>query len=536
MRTVELHQTDLDLLEGLEAYCVYNGLDVLVDNEIATEHLYEKVQSDPHAKLIYDFETACLAPAFAMMKRGVLVDMNERATVISELEAEEAHCEEVLNKLARAVCDLPLNPRSPKQLKHFFYNEMCLDPIHVIIKGEKKESTNIEALEKLQDREWIASPFVDLIFAARKKRKLISILRSEVDTDGRMRFSFNVGATETGRWSSSANPFGSGTNAQNITQRIRRVFIADEGKILVYRDLSSAESRWVGARCLVQFGLDNYLRACDHPAGLHTVTARNVWRAADWPADQSEWRAFAERPHYRGFSKYDLAKRGGHATNYYTTPPTMAKHLRIPLDLAQSFQHDYKNSAFPEIPLWHQWNIENVQVDGFAITALGRKRTFLGRKDDPATWREAIANEPQSGVGDTLNLGLWRVWRWLEQEPRRLAPEHPRVELLAQVHDAILYQVDVKDLEWSLRETEKLMAVATPFEGPHGKLDLVIPSDAEIGYNWEKQTRDNTERNPDGMRKWKGQGAPQRAFPANPDLLDRMSGLNDRRPRRWLNG
>jgi DNA polymerase I-like protein with 3'-5' exonuclease and polymerase domains len=43
-----------------------------------------------------------------------------------------------------------------------------------------------------------------------------TFIRAPLDSDGRMRCSFNIAGTETFRWSSSQNVFGSGTNLQNI--------------------------------------------------------------------------------------------------------------------------------------------------------------------------------------------------------------------------------------------------------------------------------------------------------------------------------
>ena len=45
-----------------------------------------------------------------------------------------------------------------------------------------------------------------------------------------MRFSFNVAGASTGRWSSSENPMWTGTNGQNITDEMRRMFVADPGR------------------------------------------------------------------------------------------------------------------------------------------------------------------------------------------------------------------------------------------------------------------------------------------------------------------
>ena len=176
----------------------------------------------------------------------------------------------------------PLNPRSHVQLKKFFYEVMGLPEQHHFDKGERKLTVNNKALETLREYP-DAQLIVNLILATRSCSKDIGVYRSGVDRDGRMRFSLNVGATETDRWSSSKNPFGGGTNGQNITDRIRRIFTSDPGKKLINADLSQAESFATGAisgmvslERLAPEKAWAYLRAC---AGgdLHTGVCKMVW-------------------------------------------------------------------------------------------------------------------------------------------------------------------------------------------------------------------------------------------------------------------
>jgi len=73
----------------------------------------------------------------------------------------------------------------------------------------------------------IARPIVGHIKAMRDLGKKVSVLKTEIDPDGRIRTSYNIGGTTTGRLSSSFSEFGTGTNLQNIEESLRSVFIAD---------------------------------------------------------------------------------------------------------------------------------------------------------------------------------------------------------------------------------------------------------------------------------------------------------------------
>src|SRR6185503_12034742 len=111
-------------------------------------------------------------------------------------------------------------------------------------------------------------------------------------------------------WSSSQNVFGSGSNMQNWTAELRRIFVADEGWKLCNLDLQQAESWVVGLISFIVTGDDSYLRACES-GDLHTIVAKLVWPHHFKGA--SDDRSCAEEVFYRQFTFRDMAKRGGHA-------------------------------------------------------------------------------------------------------------------------------------------------------------------------------------------------------------------------------
>lgn len=479
---MKIIETDLlpEQLSSSEALWTYNGLDAMVTLEVL-EALLPNLSNATEAT--YTFERDMQAPALDMMRRGIRVDFQERDRTVARLEQQLARLRHILDRIADAVWDAPLNPNSPAQLQSFFYKTLHISPVHIIDKGERRVSVNREALEKISQYFWGAFPS-KLILSSREHSKKISVLKMGVDPDGRFRASFNVGATETGRWSSSENVYGGGTNAQNITEELRRIFVSDPLHMLAYADLEQAESRVVAytSNCPA------YIDACES-GDPHTTAAMIIWPALKWSKDPKENREIAEAPFYRHFTYRDMAKRGGHASNYRATPFTISKHLKIPLHVAEQFQHAYF-SAFPEIRTWHQRVAQQVQLYNKLTTALGRERHFYGRPNDDATLREAIAYEPQSVVGDVLNMGLLRVWK-----------EIPEAQLLAQVHDAILYQFLANDFS-VVEHVAKAMCIPVQF----GKRTMTIPVETAVGYNWSKEDpkkRLHADGNPQGLRKYK---------------------------------
>ena len=342
-----------------------------------------------------------------------------------------------------------------------------------------------------------AEPFARVILAYRDASKLLSIISTGLDPDGRFRAAFNVAGTKTGRWSSNNSAFGSGANLQNIPDEVRRMFVPDPGMKICNIDLEQADARGVAAYAYACSGLDNLWRACES-GDLHTTVSSLLW-----PEVRS--RQDADRLYYREYTYRDLAKRGGHGTNYLAKARTVAKHLKIPVSVAEDFQHKYF-TAFPEIPMWHQHTITELQLTHRLTNLLGRTRTFLSRLDEDKTHRDAIAHLPQSLTGDYLMTGAISAWR-----------AGLPIQWLCQVHDSIVFQYPEE------YEAETLQAVAKHLiiEIPVRDRVLVIPHEISVGWNWGKRSeKKGVVTNPLGMQKYRGKDERVRQALSSASVLD----------------
>lgn len=461
----------------------------------------------PNARRIYNFERGLQAPALEMMLRGISIDEIPRREQIERIAQTVARLQTYLDQLAMAVWGIGLNPNSSKQLLAFFYSVLKVKPQYKFYKGKRTQTCNREALEKLQIY-FHARPFCKLILALRDQLKLRTVLLSGVDSDGRIRASYNVAGTETGRWSSSENAFGTGTNLQNITENLRYIFIADPGMKIAYCDLEQAESRAVGMICLALFGDSRYIDACES-GDLHTSVCKMAWPDLPWPGTPSGDREVADTIFYRDFSYRDMAKRGGHGTNYRGQPPTMARHLKVEPKIIETFQHKYF-TAFPAIQQWHHHVVQQLQLHGKLTTFLGRTRHFFGRLNDDTTAREAIAYEPQSVVGEVMNLGIYNLQKSLAS----------RIHLLAQIHDAVMFQYPEEEESTILPLAISALRVPLTI----ASRTFTIPIEPAVGWNWGKcKTLKNGQiQNPDGLLKWKGQDSRKRIIRHDTPLLHRF--------------
>jgi hypothetical protein len=269
------------------------------------------------------------------------------------------------------------------------------------------------------------------------------------------------------------------------------VVCAPDGYAILNLDLKTAESIAVGylSECRA------YIDAC-LSGDVHTAGCRLVFDDVDWPEDIDEAKELAEQVYYRWFTRRDLMKKGGHATNYYGQPPTLQKVAfsgQVTQEFVRNFQQKYF-AAFPEIRTWQLATIAQIQADGVLVTPMGRERRFWGRPDDGATHREAIAFKPQSLVGDVMNEGLCQVQEWLLKECRdaktflgrkgKLLPFKPEVaDLRAQVHDAGVFLVPIEGLDSLAPIIQDKLKYPVDF-GHLGQ--MIIPSDMMVGRRWCK--------------------------------------------------
>lgn len=537
IRTEELNAARLAALSEPEVHQTYCGLDCAVTFEVlealaglcGVEEEALAAEPDSSWPSTYNFERSLQAPALDMMLRGFRIDEYERARAIKHLEEECEELQRQLNLLAAAVWSKGLNPNSPKQLKEFFYERMRLPEVIIREKGVAKVSTNREALEKLEVY-FHARPLVALIEEWRDRSALLRQLKNEIDPDKRFRMSINIAGTETGRISTSKSSTGTGGNGQNLKRdddleegefSVRQIFVADPGWKLCNIDLEQTESRDVGFLQGTLLGDWRYLDACEE-GDLHVTVAKMVWpdlramqdlyneagilicrRGETWSGDKRKDRAIADQPFYRHFSHRDMSKRGGHLTNYYGTAWTAARKLKVPLPIMENFREAYTERAFPGFPRWWRWTAERLQREGVLVTPYGRRRQFFGRANDDATLREAIAFVPQSMTADRMNMGWWRIWRYM-----------PMVQLLAQVHDSICFQYRESESEEAI-VTRALELIETPLVAPNGRT-VVVRGEAKLGWNWGS----GSSANPDGLRKWKPSAPDTRV--RSPQGLERL--------------
>ncbi len=494
MRIIRTHEAKPNAIRNQqEKDWIYNGLDCCVTAEVLDAIL---PQLDDDTSRTYAFSRSLQGPCLEMRLRGVLVDQARKAEVINEYYDRISRLEDQLDEIVLDGVGMPtFNWRSPIDLKRLFYEHLQIP----VIRRKGRPTCDREALEKME-LYMVAKPIVAHLLAMRELQKRIDFLKTGVDPDGRVRTSYNIAGTNTGRFSSSFSEFGTGGNLQNVEESLRSVLIADPGYKFAKFDAKSGESYCVGAIEWNLFKDGRYLDAVES-GDVHTAVARICWPTLPWTGELKRDKAIAERPYYRHYTYRFMCKKLGHGSNYGGKPATLAAQAKLPEPVVIEFQPKYFR-AFPAHLRWQGWVNDTLRRVGYLTTLTGRKRWFFGRRTESSTLREAIAYDPQGSLADIVNRAMLRIWR-----------ERTAI-IVMQDHDAITFMYPED------REDEIIPALAEQLieEVPlaNGRT-LRIPYDCQTGWNkghYDAQT------NPDGLKDYTGEDKRKRQPQVS--LMDRL--------------
>lgn len=164
-----------------------------------------------------------------MMNRGVSwdtqragstrVEMQEALTQL-HLELLEIIPQEWLGPVGKRSSDKGGGPiywiTSDVQQKRLFYDFLGFRVVREPKTGQLTSGKKALGQFKLWYPEFMG--LLERLDMAGSIENTVNVLRSKIDSDGRIRCSYNPGGAETHRLSSSENAFGGGTNLQNLTK------------------------------------------------------------------------------------------------------------------------------------------------------------------------------------------------------------------------------------------------------------------------------------------------------------------------------
>ncbi|WP_417643413.1 DNA polymerase I [Enterobacter kobei] len=361
-----------------------------------------------------------------------------------------------LEKIAHDIAGEPFNLASTKQLQTILFEKQGIKPLKKTPGGAP--STSEEVLEELA----LDYPLPKIILEHRGLSKLKSTYTDKLPLminpkTGRVHTSYHQAVTATGRLSST-DP-----NLQNIPvrneegRRIRQAFIAPEDYLIVSADYSQIELR-IMAHLSRDKGL---LSAFAEGKDIHRATAAEVF-GMPLESVSNEQRRSAKAINFGliyGMSAFGLSRQ-----------------LNIPRRESQKYM-DLYFERYPGVQEYMERTRAQAKEQGYVETLDGRRLYLPDIKSSNGARRagaeRAAINAPMQGTAaDIIKRAMIAVDRWLETEK-------PRVRMIMQVHDELVFEVHKDDVEAVSKKIHELMENSTT-------LDVPLLVEVGSGENWDQ--------------------------------------------------
>ncbi len=384
---------------------------------------------------------------------GVMIDAAELRRQSSDLSRRMLAAQQKASELAGRS----FNMDSPKQLGALLFDELKLPALVKTPKGQP--STNEEALEAIADQHELPRIILEYRGLAKLRSTYTDKLADMVNPHtGRVHTSYHQAGAATGRLASS-DP-----NLQNIPirtedgRRIRKAFIAPQGRVLVACDYSQIE-----LRIMAHLSEDPaLLRAFESGADVHRATAAEVFGKASLDEVTPNERRAAKAINFGlmyGMSAFGLAKQ---------------------LGIARGEAQDYIAlyfSRYPGVSDYMERTRQQARELGYVETVFGR-RLYLPYIDarnqaQRAGAERAAINAPMQGTAaDIIKRAMVSVDGWL-------AAHREQALMILQVHDELVFECDAGFAAELVGEVGRRMAGAAELRVP-----LVV--DSGSGDNWDE--------------------------------------------------
>jgi DNA polymerase I len=415
--------------------------------------LAPKLAAEPGLARVYREIEMPLVPVLARVEaNGVRIDGDELRRQSADLSKRMLSLQQQATELAGRTFNLD----SPKQLQALLFDELKLPAVLKTPKGQP--STNEEALEAIADQHELPRVILDYRGLAKLRSTYTDKLQEMVNPDtGRVHTSYHQAGAATGRLASS-DP-----NLQNIPirtedgRRIRKAFVAPEGRKLVACDYSQIE-----LRIMAHLSEDPaLLRAFASGADIHRATAAEVFGK---PLDEV------------GGDERRAAKAINFGLMYGMSAFGLARNLGIGRGEAQDYIGLYF-SRYPGVREFMDRTRQQAREQGYVETVFGR-RLYLeyiqkGNQAQRAGAERAAINAPMQGTAaDIIKRAMVDIQGWLDGQGERAL-------MIMQVHDELVFEVEAGFVDTLLEEATRRMSAAADLRVP-----LVV--DSGVGDDWDQ--------------------------------------------------
>ncbi len=447
----------------------------------------ERMKKKPHILKLYNDETHEILKTLAEAEwYGNKVN---RKAIDAMLKEQETRREGILKDMAAIVPQdkFPeFNPGSPDQVKmvliHLGYGRQITDKSKA-----KGYCTDKDAMEKLSNN---GCEIASLIIKYRSVVKLVSTYLQksldEEDDDGRLRFSWLVHGTTTGRLSAPFLHQIPKSNEGRIKEgklNLRDVFIAEEGYKYIYGDYSQIEMR-----AMAIIAEDEELKKVF--ASGQDVHIASASAGLGIPYDEV---SFTNRDNIGkkiGFGTIFGSKGHSIAKGTYYEDPKDGKRKKLHLNKVEVFIANFM-AKFSGIKNF----LEDVPIlaasqNGLLTSVFGRDRHLVGL-NDPNPGKRAHAE--REGINFLIQSPAGAITIRTANAIRKMLRDSlvhsDKIRLINTVHDSLAYEVKDELVDWFSKKFKEIAEREIP-ELENEK----FPVDIGIGSSWGDAEKDSKKK------------------------------------------
>jgi DNA polymerase-1 len=407
---------------------------------------------------------------------GLDVDKDQFWKIVQNYQSQIVSAQNELNTLVGHE----VNVKSPKDIPHLIFTELKLpyrdnlqEDTLVALWGNHTEPGSREAtiINKILQLRQLRTNYGFLFTKVKKGSKTYQY--PKWDQDGRIRTTYRITGTETGRTSTGTlgppiRPWASGMAFQTLPKHgpfakdIRSIFVAPPGYVLLEADLSQAEARIVAI-----LSDDEYTLKLFDTVDIHTETAR--WIFPSQEEISSDQRFIGKMARHSG--NYGTGKR-----TFMLAVNSLAKKFGLNVQLSEKGAQNILNVFHTRTPkirgTFQQQVLAEVNATRTLFNPFGRMRQFFGTLKQ----EEIFAQIPQSTVPDHLRAAGFRI-----------KDRIPGIRICAEQHDALLLKL--KEETWKEEAAIVKEELEKPIDFskcslPRGK--LVIPAECKVGHRYSE--------------------------------------------------
>lgn len=376
----------------------------------------------------------------------VLLSMKRHGVRIDKALAEE-YVHKGVQEMAQIEKELGINPASPKQMKKLLIDDLGL-PVVKQSSRTGAPSFDKEAMLAYDSMlESLENPVARRIKEFRGWQKAVSASYRPyldlVDMDGRLRCSYRLHGTATGRLS-CAEP-----NLQQIPKtsdkpwngKVKECFIAEDGYVLINADFSQLELRLATAYA----GEEELKEVFNEGRDIFTEMSKQL-----------------------GMSRHDT-KTLVYSMQYGAGEQRLMNAFNVDKATAKQIRQNYFNT-YPHFRRLNERCTAKVEETGEIKIWTGRKRHFEHRNDAYKAMNSLI----QGGAADIVERIMVRCFKELEG---------PECRMLLQVHDSITFEVKESVVPQYL---EKIRTLMEDVDTVTGDVNFDVRFAVEVDY-WVPQ-------------------------------------------------